>query len=303
MDNIILIFLCLVIGIVSRKRKAFPKNAHQTLNQFVINVSLPALALYFIPKIEISSQLIFPLAIAWVGFGFSFLFFNLLGKYFNWSRKMIGCLILTAGLGNTSFVGFPVIQALYGDVGLESAIIIDQAGSFLVLASLGLIVANTYSRGKTSPSQIFKKVLFFPPFIAFFAAGAMNIFNIDFPTNLQSVFQTLGKTVTPIALIAVGLQLKLDVKSKHWKFLSLGLFFKLFLTPALFYLLYIQVFGLKGIPIQVSILESAMAPMVTATVLASSHGLKPNLSSMMIGIGIPISFLSLAFWYWILSFS
>jgi hypothetical protein len=35
--------------------------------------------------------------------------------------------------------------------------------------------------------------------------------------------------------------------------------------------------------------------MITASILATTHGLKPRLSSMMIGFGIPISFITLAF--------
>jgi hypothetical protein len=35
--------------------------------------------------------------------------------------------------------------------------------------------------------------------------------------------------------------------------------------------------------IEVAIMESAMAPMITASILATTHGLKPRLSSMMIG--------------------
>lgn len=50
--------------------------------------------------------------------------------------------------------------------------------------------------------------------------------------------------------------------------------------------------------IDVSIMEAAMAPMITGTILATTYGLKPKLSSMMVGIGIPVSFLTLAFWYW-----
>ena len=43
-----------------------------------------------------------------------------------------------------------------------------------------------------------------------------------------------------------------------------------------------------------------MAPMITGSILASTYGLKPKLSSMMVGFGIPISFLTLVFWFWIL---
>ncbi|WP_432670095.1 AEC family transporter [Flavobacterium sp. SM2513] len=300
MENIILIFVCLIIGFLLQKIKDFPSNSHQVLNQFVIYISLPALALFYIPKIQISSDLLYSLAVPWVGFVLSFLFFSILGRKLGWSKKLIGCLVLTGGLGNTAFVGFPVIEALYGKQGLETAIIIDQPGTFVVLATLGVLVASYYSRGEASASMIVKKILLFPPFIGFAIAALFNVFQYDFVTELQSVFQKLGSTVTPIALIAVGLQLTFERKSKHWGFLTLGLAFKLFLTPAIFYFVYIIILGKTGLIMDVSIMEAAMAPMITASILASTYGLKPKLSSMMIGFGIPISFLTLAFWYWIL---
>jgi malate permease and related proteins len=97
------------------------------------------------------------------------------------------------------------------------------------------------------------------------------------------------------------LQLKIDRESQHWKFLRLGLLFKLFITPAFFFILYRVVLGGKGVMVDASIVESAMAPMITGTILASNYGLKPKLSSMMVGIGIPLSFVTIAFWYFIVS--
>ena len=301
MDNIILIFLCLVIGFGLQFLKSFPKNGYVALNHFVIYISLPALALYYIPKIEISSKLLFPIGIAWLGFLLSFLFFYSLGKWLGWSKKLIGCLIITGGLSNTSFVGFPVIEALYGQEGLQTAIIVDQPGSFVVLATLGIIVASVFSNGEVDSKAIIKKILFFPPFIAFVIACLLNVLKLDFPDMLQTVFQKVGGTVSTIALVSVGLQLKIDKKSQHWNFLALGLFFKLMLTPLFFLVLYKFILNGQGVIVDVSIMEAAMAPMITGAILASTYGLKPKLSSMMIGIGIPLSFLTLAFWYWLLS--
>ncbi|CAM3530587.1 Membrane transport protein [Flavobacterium saliperosum S13] len=300
MENILLIFVCMLLGFLLKKSAAFPPLSYKTLNQFAIYISLPAVALYYIPKLEISSKLLFPLGIAWLGFALSYIFFAGFGKLFGWSKKLTGCLIITAGLGNTSFVGFPIIEAVYGKKGLETAVIVDQPGSFVVLSTVAVLVATVYSRGTTSSSVIFKKILFFPPFIAFAFSCFLNVLQLDFPEMFQSVFQRLGSTVTPIALVAVGMQLEFDSKSKHWKFLTLGLFFKLFLTPAFFYLFYVTLLGGSGLEVQVSILEAAMAPMITGTIIASTYGLKPKLSNMMIGFGIPISFLTLIFWYFIL---
>lgn len=300
MDNILLVFVCMILGFLLKRTKAFPDASHKTLNQFVIYISLPAIALYYIPKLEISSKLLFPLGIAWVGFALSFVFFSAFAKLFNWSKKLTGCLIITAGLGNTSFVGFPLVEAVYGKEGLKTAVIVDQPGSFVVVSTLAILVATLFSRGTSNSSEIIKKILFFPPFIAFSMALLLNVIQLDFPVIMQSVFQRLGSTVTPIALVSVGMQLEFDSKSKHWKFLSLGLLFKLFLTPAFFYLLYVLLLNGKGLEVQVSIFEAAMAPMITGTIVAATYGLKPKLSSMMIGFGIPLSFLTLIFWYSIL---
>ena len=301
MENILLLFLCLLVGVMLQKVPQFPKNAYQSLNQFVIFVSLPALALYYIPKIAISLALLYPLGIAWLGFGLSFLFFYSIGTYLKWSKKLIGCLILTGGLGNTSFVGFPIIEALYGAEGLKTAIIVDQPGSFVVVTTLGILVASSFSRGNLSGSEILMRILKFPPFIAFVVAIIANLVSFDFPNTFQSAFLRIGNTVTPVALVAVGMQLKIDVKSKHWSFLTLGLFFKLILMPAFFFFLYRIILGGKSLEIDVSILESAMAPMITGAILASNYGLKPKLSSMMLGIGIPLSLITLGIWYWILN--
>jgi hypothetical protein len=303
MNNIILIFIYIAIGLILQRIKGFPVvKFFKGLNKIVIYFCLPALALYYIPKIHWNNQLLYPIAVAWIGFILSFLFFRFLGNKYNWSKKLTGCLIITAGLGNTSFVGFPIITALYGSEGMKTAILVDQPGSFVVLSTLGVLVATIYSNSEQSKTTIFKKILFFPPFVTFVVACIMNVMHFDFQEWFQFIVRNVGSTVTPLALISVGLQLRFESKSTHWRFLRLGLFFKLVLTPAIIYFLYVVILNQHSQMIEVSIMEAAMAPMITGSILASTHGLKPRLSSMMIGYGIPISFISLVFWYFILQF-
>jgi predicted permease len=303
MNNFILIFVFLFLGIVLQNVKAFPVvNVYKLLNKIVIYICLPALALYYIPKIEWSTELLLPIGVSWIGFVVSYLFFSFLGSKFGWSKKLIGCLIITAGLGNTSFLGFPIIEALYGEEGLKTAILVDQPGSFVVLSTLAILVATFYSTGSPNGFQIAKKILLFPPFITFLVACLMNVFNFDFHEYIQFLLQKVGSAMTPLAMLSVGLQLSFDRKSQHWKFLGLGLLYKLIVTPALIYLLYVVILQQHSKIIQVAIMESAMAPMITACILASTHGLKPRLCNMMIGFGIPLSFVTLLFWYFVVQF-
>lgn len=299
MINIALLFIFLVLGVILQKVKLLPANTYKWLNNVVIYFCLPSLALYYMPKIELDSNLLYPIGVTWIGFSVSYLFFSFLGKKYGWSKKLTGCLVMTAGFGNTSFVGFPIIQALYGEEGLKMAILVDQPGNFVVLSTLGIFAATAFSNGNANGFQIAKKILFFPPFIAFLLACVMNVSGFDFHEYIQFCLQKVGMLMTPLAMISVGLQLHFDRKSKHFKFLQLGLFYKLILTPALIYFLYVVVLNQHSEMIQVSVMEAAMAPMITSSIIAASYGLKPRLCSMMIGFGIPLSFITLVFWYFI----
>lgn len=172
----------------------------------------------------------------------------------------------------------------------------------MVVSTLGVFVAAFYSKGNPDFKSITKKIIFFPPFITFVVSCLMNVFSYDLDVNVQSLLLKLGSLVTPLALFSVGLQLTFNRKSKHWKFLQLGLFFRLIVTPSIIFILYVFIFNQHSEAIKITIIEIAMAPMITGAILASTYGLKPKLSSMMIGFGIPISFVTLVFWYFIVSF-
>lgn len=302
MLNIVIIFVSIILGIVCQYVAWFPKQIYKKLNKFIILFCLPALTLYFIPKVKWQMELLYPIGAAWISFAFSILFFALLGSYFKWSKKLTGALIITAGFANTSFLGFPIIEALYGKSGLETAILVDQPGCFVVLSTFGVLVAILYSNGSTSFGEMLRKIVFFSPFIAFCGSILMNVFQYDFIESIQFGLKQIGSLITPLALFSVGLQLKFDSKSKHFPFLALGLVYKLILMPLLIFILYVLILKQQGPQIEIAVLEMAMAPMITACIIASTHGLKPKLCSMMIGFGIPISFITLALWYFLLKF-
>ncbi|MGZ5210515.1 MAG: AEC family transporter, partial [Kaistella sp.] len=291
MSNLILLFLCLFLGFFLRKTKLFPENGHLALNAFVINISLSALSLYYIPKITLSFEVIFPVAVAWLNIFLAIAFFAVLGRRFNWSKAVIGALIMCAGFGNTSFVGIPVIQSLFGENGLKTVMLVDQPGSFVALSTVGIVVANSYSGTKSPVMEILKKIIRFPPFIAFSVAVIFNIFSLQIPTALEEVFSKLGATTVPLALVSVGSQHKWQQPGEYSRPLFWGLFFKLILFPAFIFVLYFIILKQRGETVEIAFLEAAMAPMITAAIIASTHRLEPKLCNLMVGIGIPLSFL------------
>ncbi|MDD2900438.1 MAG: AEC family transporter, partial [Desulfuromonadaceae bacterium] len=211
----------------------------------------------------------------------------------------VGALVLVGGLGNTSFVGLPMIEAYYGKENIGIGIIADQLGSFMVLSTLGILVATICSSGNVSPRQMARKVLMFPPFEALILAFFLR--PVPFPLWAVSILEKLGGTLTPIALVSVGFQLSFSGMKAELKPLATGLAYKLLLGPALIYLLFVTVMGMSGTVTQVTIFEAAMAPMITAGIIAIDHDLKPQLVGMLMGIGIPLSFVTLFFWHMFLT--
>lgn len=300
MSNLVLLVFCLILGAFLRRVKDFPENTPMVLNQFLIYISLPALALIYIPQISLSRELLFPVATSWLVLGFALVFIPLLGRLFSWSRETVGCLLLTAGLGNTSFVGFPVIEALYGPEALKIALMVDQPGSFVAVSTAGIIIACTYSSSELRKRDIFRKVLLFPPFITFVLALGMNIAGIQARGIPLEVLERLGATLAPIALTSVGMQLSFSLQRESVNPLVYGLGYKLLLAPVLLSVLFIFILGASGEVVKVSIMEAAMAPMITGSILAIMYGLNPRLATQMVGIGVPLSFLTLYGWYHLL---
>jgi len=298
MPNLVLLITCFLLGIVMRRLGRFSEATPSVLNAFIINVSLPALTLLYVHELPIDRSLAYPAAMAWVLFGLGVVFFITLGRAAGWSRGTIGGLILVGGLANTSFLGLPMIETFYGEEHLGLGILIDQLGTYMVLSTLGILIAVTYAAGAASPAAVARKILRFPPFQAVLLALALK--PLEYPEGLEIVLGKLGATLAPLALVSVGYQLRLGELRGRIAALSAGLAFKLVMGPAMIMALFTGALGAGGSAIQVTIFEAAMAPMIGASIVALEHKLDPPLVTLMVGIGIPLSFLTLPVWWYVL---
>ena len=123
----------------------------------------------------------------------------------------------------------------------------------------------------------------FPPLIA--VVIAMALMDVSYPTWLHDVLTRLGGTLAPLALVSVGLQLRLDALRGNRTPLALGLSYKLIAAPALIGLFYFGLLGLNDDDMRVTVLESAMGPQIGGAIVASQYGLNPALVTLMVGAG------------------
>ena len=300
MVNIGILPVCFVFGMLLRWSGRIPDNVSSFLNLFIINASLPALTLLHVHNLQWNAALIYPVSMAWGMFGFGVLFFVLIGCLARWSRQTIGALILTGALANTSFLGLPMIEAFYGNANgeLGIGIVIDQLGTYIVLSTLGVMVAAVCSQGSLSIVSIVKRILLFAPFQALVVAILLR--PVEYPPEVVIVLKTLAATLAPLALISIGLQLRFAELKGNVSALALGLGFKLLLAPALVMIVLTEVLGSGGRVAQVIVFEAAMGPQIGGSIVALEHKLHKSLVILMVGIGIPLSFVTLPLWYYLL---
>lgn len=288
MENFFLIAFTFVLGYILQKFKVFSDDMPLTLNRFVIHISLPALILLEVPKLSFSMEMFIPPFIAWTVMIVSAVLVIVFSRVMNFTKNVEGALMLVGVFTNSSFVGIPMITAYLGEGSLAYLMMYDQLGTAIAFGTYGTLVVIYYSHsGKITAIQMLKKVVVFPPFMAFILAFAF--LGKSYPPILEHTLNALASTVIPLALVAAGLQLKLFLPKDDLKPFSVSLLIKLVIAPALA-LFICWIFNWDSMASKVSIMEAGMAPMITAGAVASMAGLAPRLSSAIVGYGIILSF-------------
>ena len=291
------ILLLIGLGRLFAAGRVLPENAADTLNRVVIVLCLPALIFIHVPTLEPSWDLLPLVFIPWLLLALTVVMVLLAARAFGFSRPVTAVLLVLIPLGNTSFLGFPLIEALLGADKVRFAVVYDQFGSFLIVCTHVLFVLAWYGDGPApGAATIGRRIVTFPPFVAL--VGALLLGNAWFPDWLDALVQAFADMLLPLVTLAVGLQLKLRLVPEYRWPLVFGLAGKLIVLPAAA-LAMALVAGVGSPILDVAVLESAMPPMITAAALASSARLAPPLASAMVAWGVLFSAATVPFWRWV----
>lgn len=279
------------LGVLVGRHPRLPAGTATSLDWIVVQLSLPALVVARLPELTIDVSAAIPFGVAW---GLVVVLSGLVlavSRRAGWSRRTEGTLLLCVTLGNTSFLGIPATEALLGPDHVPFAVLFDQLGSFLALATWGTFVAARWGAGEApSAAATVRRVVTFPPFVGLVVGLGLAMAGTTLPGVLATVADLLAATLTPLAMLAVGLRLRLPRRGSAAP-LAAGLALKMLVAPALVVPLALAAGG--GLAWETSALEAGMPPMVTAGVIAIGAGLDEDLTVSLVGGGILLSILTL----------
>jgi predicted permease len=280
--------------------KAFKKDISESLIDFVIYFSLPALALVKIRELEFNEVVFNIILVAYLAMFVAAIVSYFIGKALKLERNILATFMVVSIFGNTSFVGFSYVESLYSAKELVYPLVYDQIGSFIALLTIGMVLI-AWGSGKEEKTTLKQKfqMLLTPPLQAIIFAVLLH--GVEFPDFVEGILIKLEYTLIPLVTMIVGMKLEIKAFKNFFKESMIALGIKMILVPLIMLALLYPFFDFSATWMKVTFIEIAMPPMTMATVLAIRGGLNKDLAINTLGLGILASFIIIPTWNFLLT--
>ncbi|WP_040363494.1 AEC family transporter [Coprothermobacter platensis] len=264
----IITFLCLLIlGYVFKVSGFLLKTDADAIRKLVFNVCLPCMAFKAMHGSALKSS--FLLIICGV------VLLHVLGYVlFRLSNGRLKDVVFAGWAGNTAFIGYPIVEGLFGLDGLSRGVIFDQTNTVM-------IILLWMQKGIKS--------IFSPPLVGAFLGLLLH--NMAIPVPMSDAISMLASVTSPLAMIYTGYVLQMD-----WDVRVLpALFLKFLVLP----LLAMAVSSLLNLPLldrDVMVVQSSMPTMVVSIIYGEQMGLDTAFLSKAVVISTLIYPLSFLLW-------
>ena len=258
----------------------------KTLSQLFVYILSPALLVSSLYRTQLSTQ-----SIAGLLGGFAMISVILygvawaLGKILNLKPDIRKSLIATTLLPNTGNLGLSLNAFVYGETGLERAIVCLIGASILMFA-----ITPALLRGGGLNAGV-KLTLKLPIFWAAIAGFALRLLAIKVPENIYLTVNQLGMASISLGLLILGKQLAVtSPKIGFYEIAASSL--RLLLAPLVAYGVG-RALHLQGLDLQVLILQSSMPVAVSSLIMVTEFGGNPALVARTVVVSTLLSFLTL----------
>lgn len=274
------------------------------LGQFLFWVGIPLSIIGFTRRADLSGPVYLAPAVAWgamlLGLLCSRLWIGLRGQ--TWTRPTQGSFSLASMLGNTGYIGYPVVLLLpqLGVTVFSWALFYDALGTLLGSYGLGAILAAEFGGrppGFSRPAWVSwpLEVLRNPIILAFGTGLALK--PLPLPPWLDDLLYAIAWGVVMLSLLLMGLRIQQLNTWRHLSRAGVAMAIKLLLLP-LAVGLALTALGIDGPPRLVMVLQAGMPSAFSNLVLAEAYDLDRELSVTCVGLSSVGLLLTLPLWLW-----
>ncbi|ODT65928.1 MAG: hypothetical protein ABS75_29725 [Pelagibacterium sp. SCN 63-23] len=301
------IFALIAFGYGAVRFRLFPADGVKALIAFVNNFATPCLLFYSISTSDFRAA--FNIGI--IGpFYFGALVCFVIGIVI--ARRVFGnrpgesiSVGFAGTFTNTVLVGLPIMSRAYGEAALPVTLsIIGLHGA--ILLTLGMVTMELSKRDGQPllPTLVVAaRRVGSNPLIWGIAAGLIgSLLNLQFIEPAEAFFVMMSQAVVPAALFGIGGALNEFKLSENWKQALVASLIKLFVHPAIAYVLMVWVLH---VPIEIArygILLAAMPAGVNIYVFATYYDRGTSVAANAILIGTILSALTISLWLYVLNF-
>jgi hypothetical protein len=214
----------------------------------------------------------------------------------DWKTPTRGSFLLTSMVGNTGYLGYPVVLALVGSKYFGWAVFYDLLGTMIGAYGLGVVLAARYGSGASSAWQTAQSLLKNPTLWSFFIGLALK--DVPFPSPVESVLEKLAWVAIALSLVLIGMRLSQISSWQHLPKASISLGIKMLIVPLAVGLILSQ-FSLNESAKLIIILEMAMPPAFATLVISEAFELDRDLTVTSLVAGTFGLLLLLPLWLWL----
>lgn len=268
-NAILLLAVIIFIGFIITKFKVLSEQGASGISNLIMKVTFPFLILVSMQKSfseELFKNSIGLIILSVAIYAVLIIIVTILGKYSSLPIDKLKILQFLIVFGNVSFMGFPVVSAIYEDVGIFYASCFNMIYNLLMF-SYGIMILD-----RTSKKLNLKKLIN-PGLIATIIGFIFFLTSYKLPYIIYRPLEWIGDMTIPLALLIVGYNLA-GIKIKEIiqeKIVWLYCLERLIVFP-LILLFVLKLIGLNSYLLVIPVVIIATPSPLTAGVFAKTYG-------------------------------
>ncbi len=296
------IFLVILLGYILKVKNFLTEEFADMANKFCFNIALPVMLFMDISRINVKEDMnirfflycfivtIVMFALVWI-----------IAKIFVKDKSMVGAFAQAGARGSAAILGVAFVENICGDIGMTALMIVASVPFFNML-SVVILVCEAPEKSSESISKIKNAMINIaknPIIIGILLGLLWSLCGFRLPTIIDRSFEYVGRTATPIALIAIGAGFNVNEAITRLKPAIGASIIKLIGLPLIFLPIAINM-GFRDSEMVAILVMLAAPTTVSSYVMAKSMNNDHVLASNVIVLTTLISSVTLTAWVFIL---